>query len=640
MEGLTLINPIQPIYACAFITRSGEINFGRSEILKHSRIESRIMATSTTSELIKLNGENYPAWKLQLRMALIRDDVWEIVNGTEKAPTGEGVTEDTRKKFKNRSNKALSMIVLSFKPALHYLVGREPDDPVAVWKLLANHFERKTWGNRYELWKRLFNMPKMREIRDGGSVNEHLKSLQEIFDSLAVLEDPVTENKQVMFILASLPESFQTMVTALAASAGDVPSLVDIKERIRSEELRQKQSIVTDDAGRKALAAATHSQGHHKRTGYSKRQLTCHFCNKPGHFKRDCRKWAAQKKKNEAASSDNRKQLASTANAESSSDSETIMMTTHALSSVSRGKWIVDSGATCHMCNDREQFVKFEQLSESQEVTLGDGHTLRGTGVGTVEIETLLPDGSTRKCKLQKVLYVPNLSYNLLSVSKAAETGNTTKFTGTGCDIIDRKRKVVAFATKVGNLYYLEYCRKEKVNVTDIENKERLWHRRYGHLGEQNLQKLSKTNMLEHFDYDTKKRIGFCEACVGGKHHRSPFEKKKRHTLSAEPLELVHSDVCGKIGEKSQGGAEYFLTFVDDHSRYAWVYPLKTKDQVFDRFVEWKTLVERSSGKKLKTLRSDNGGEFTSTRFESYLKKEGIHHEKTIPKTPEQNGVA
>ncbi len=133
--------------------------------------------------------------------------------------------------------------------------------------------------------------------------------------------------------------------------------------------------------------------------------------------------------------------------------------------------------------------------------------------------------------------------------------------------------------------------------MTNADSKERLWHRRYGHLGEQNLQKL---------DYDSKKRIGFCETCVGGKHHRSPFEKSKRHTT--DPLELVHSDVCGKMGEKSQGGAEYFLTFVDNHSRYAWVYSLKTKDQVFERFVLWKALVEKSSGKKLKTLTTDNGG--------------------------------
>lgn len=148
------------------------------------------MATSTTSKLIKLNGNNYPAWKLQLRMALIRDDLWDIVSSSEKAPSGEAATADATKTFKTCSNKALLMIVLSLKPELHYLVGREPEDPVAVWKLLAVHFECKTWGNCYELWKRLISMPRMKEIRDGESVGEHLKLLQEIFDSLAVLEDP------------------------------------------------------------------------------------------------------------------------------------------------------------------------------------------------------------------------------------------------------------------------------------------------------------------------------------------------------------------------------------------------------------------------------------------------------------------
>ena len=73
------------------------------------------MATSGTCELIKLNGDNYPAWKLQLRMALIRDDLWDIVNGSEKAPTGEAATADATKKFTTRSNKALSMIVLSLE---------------------------------------------------------------------------------------------------------------------------------------------------------------------------------------------------------------------------------------------------------------------------------------------------------------------------------------------------------------------------------------------------------------------------------------------------------------------------------------------------------------------------------------------
>ena len=68
------------------------------------------------------------------------------------------------------------------------------------------------------------------------------------------------------------------------------------------------------------------------------------------------------------------------------------------------------------------------------------------------------------------------------------------------------------------------------------------------------------------------------------------------------------------------------------------VYVIKHKDEVFQKFMEWKSLVENSSGHKVKKLRTDNGGKYTSTEFESYLKDEGIEHQYSIPKTPEQNG--
>ena len=131
---------------------------------------------------------------------------------------------------------------------------------------------------------------------------------------------------------------------------------------------------------------------------------------------------------------------------------------------------------------------------------------------------------------------------------------------------------------------------------------------------------------------------GFCETCIGGKHQRSKFPASSTHCK--EPLGLVHSDVCGKMNTASLGGAVYFLTFIDDNTSYVWTYPLKHKDEVFDCFVQWKAQVEKSSGRKLKVLRTDNGGEHTSAKFENYLKAEGVHHERTVPKTPEQNGVA
>ena len=70
-----------------------------------------------------------------------------------------------------------------------------------------------------------------------------------------------------------------------------------------------------------------------------------------------------------------------------------------------------------------------------------------------------------------------------------------------------------------------------------------------------------------------------------------------------------------------------------------WVYVLKRKSEVFNRFQMWKALVENESGKKLKVLRTDGGSEYTSTEFEHFLQSAGIHHEQTVPKTPEQNNV-
>ena len=123
-----------------------------------------------------------------------------------------------------------------------------------------------------------------------------------------------------------------------------------------------------------------------------------------------------------------------------------------------------------------------------------------------------------------------------------------------------------------------------------------------------------------------------------GKHQRRKFptDGGKR---SGELLGLVHSDVCGKINVKPLSGGEYFLTFIDDKSCYVWVCILKHKDDVFPCFLEWKALVERSMNQKLKALCTDNGGEYMSTEFQTYLKKEGVGHELTVLQTPGQNGV-
>ena len=77
------------------------------------------------------------------------------------------------------------------------------------------------------------------------------------------------------------------------------------------------------------------------------------------------------------------------------------------------------------------------------------------------------------------------------------------------------------------------------------------------------------------------------------------------------------------MSTRALSGGEYFVTFIDDHSRKTWIYFLKTKDEVFDRFQEFKALVENMTGKKIKVLRFDNGGEYTDKDFTGFCTKQG-----------------
>jgi len=111
-----------------------------------------------------------------------------------------------------------------------------------------------------------------------------------------------------------------------------------------------------------------------------------------------------------------------------------------------------------------------------------------------------------------------------------------------------------------------------------------------------------------------------------GKCHRLPFPKAVHHRAK-KPLELVHSDVCGPMKQKSIDVALYFVTFIDDYSRFITVYPLKSKDEVFQRFKEWKAEVENQLGETVKVLRSDNGGEYKNKAFKA---REAMRHEAAV----------
>ena len=136
-------------------------------------------------------------------------------------------------------------------------------------------------------------------------------------------------------------------------------------------------------------------------------------------------------------------------------------------------------------------------------------------------------------------------------------------------------------------------------SIEQYDDCTKLWHRRLGHMSEKGLKILSKQGLLD--DAETGK-LKFCETCVMGKQCRVKFGSGK-HT-STGILEYIHSDLWGPSPVESHGWCRYFVTFIDDYSRKVWVYFLKLKNEVFGRFKEWKTMVEKRTGKQVKTLRT------------------------------------
>ena len=133
-----------------------------------------------------------------------------------------------------------------------------------------------------------------------------------------------------------------------------------------------------------------------------------------------------------------------------------------------------------------------------------------------------------------------------------------------------------------------------------------LWHGRLGHVNYDTLRRLINLDHIPTFQIDSHHK---CETCVEAKLTRSSFQIIERHI---EPLDLIHSDICDLKFLQTRGGNKYFITFVDDSTKYCYVCLLKSKDEVIDKFVLYKTEVQNKLNKKIKVLKSDRGGEYES----------------------------
>ena len=250
-----------------------------------------------------------------------------------------------------------------------------------------------------------------------------------------------------------------------------------------------------------------------------------------------------------------------------------------AVKHVETGGWVLDSGASHHVTNDASTMSDMRPLDDAIHITFANGERAEARGIGSVQLGGLT-GGAFDHITLKDVLYVPEASVNLVSVPLAVRRGIVFDFAAEGCRV-SKGGQLVTVAPPSGGVYVIGPWT-GVASALSAKATPQLWHRRYGHMGYDNMAKLQTDQLVDGIQPSAKdfKAAGdaLCEPCVKAKHHK--ISRGPSNTNTSNPLELVHMDVCGPFQEASLGGSRYLATFVDDYSSLSVVCPIKAKSDV------------------------------------------------------------
>ena len=288
--------------------------------------------------------------------------------------------------------------------------------------------------------------------------------------------------------------------------------------------------------------------------------------------------------------------------------------------------------------------------SHEQRVYSGNKLFSQVEAVGTFRL--ILKSGYV--LDLDNVFFIPYFSRNLISVSKLDIIGYGFWFINSTFSIF-KGENLVGGGIKIDGLFKIDLDPNFENNYLSLhtnigikrslmnENSIWLWHRRLGHISIERIKRLVNDGVLKSLDFTN---FGTCVDCIKGKQTNKTTKGAKR---SSEILEIIHTDICGPFPTPCLNGQRYFISFIDDHTRFMFLYLLNDKAEALNAFKTYKVEVEKQKDKKIKIVRSDRGGEYygrytekgqMTGPFAKFLEEEGIVAQYTMSGTPQQNGVA
>lgn len=600
---------------------------------------------STPIRIEQLNYSNYHAWKIRIVHILTLKGLDEYI--TDYPPT-DPESLPTWKKLDRRAQATIGLTLSNDMLENVRDIATAKD----MWIAIKNVFERHTLLNKLSARRKFYTA----NMTENETIIKFSNRIRQLASTLKNMNVDVSESEMAMALLNGLPDAYHPLISALDSidSDGHELSWEHVKSRVLQEE--QRISTRNKDAQAKSEAAALVSNADPPSSctncqncqGKPIRQRPyCTHCKKKGHTEPTCWEKYPQlnprKKKNTAIIA-----------AQGEEDPSVCLMAKYEDSDFPRnsGDWFVDSACSIHMTYDKSLFSSYSPGDHSP-VRLGNKTTANVAGSGNVTL-LIKVNGRNRKCYLKNVLHVPQLGYQLLSIPTLDKSGKASLFES-GRVFIQSRDVLLATGTLQGNLYRLDTLQPEP-NSAFLSVEMETWHRRLAHLSPATISEMAARNLVHGLNLKKgSPNLGHCEGCILGKGHRSPIPKVSS-SKSTKLLQLVHSDVNGPIETPSLGGSRYFVTFIDDYSKWTVLYTMQRKSDTFDCFKRYHAYAEKHTGAtissvnvikrvdktkaQIKALRTDNGGEYISLKFKDYLEKHGIQHQLTVAYTPQQNGVA
>ena len=468
-----------------------------------------------------------------------------------------------------------------------------------VWRHLEDYYNRCDVQSRVVLLKKLVSF----KHQSGTSMENHIHGFSILVNKLASKGLKIPEEMTGILLLSTLPEEYNLLGSMLE---NETITMHLIKSRVLSLEQRLKPV--------KVVMAATKD----------KKGVKCFKCGKKGHFKKDCKESDQAKTKIEKPKK---------GKVEFKDDVAAICLHGESDQHYQKESFVLDSGATTHIVSDLS-LLEDGSLSKSNRnlLSVEANRKLKSSYIGNVVIYS-------NECKitLTEVMVVPDVHINIISVKKLIDAGCSVVFRKDIAEIKSARGVHLGTAKQDENgLFVLEVQLEKKTYsaFATIHNDDCVKiHRKFGHVGMKTVNHMFPNAV---FPEGMNGEDFQCDVCIKGKSKRNSFGERIKSEVK---FERIHSDVCGPFPLDIHGN-KYFVSFIDERTRFSWIYLLKKKEEVFEKFSNFKKMIQTQFDKSIRILRSDGGGEYKSKEFEQFMEKEGMVHEFTAPYSPQQNGIA